>query len=151
VAALQDGTLDAIATDHAPHSQEEKSLPLPQAPFGIIGLETAVPLCLTQLVHTGLLPLPQLIALFTCGPRRVLNLAAGALTPGAAADLTVLDVNRETVIDPARFHSRSRNTPFAGWRCKGKAVATVIGGWWIYCDMPPLISSVPQENLRLLS
>ena len=149
LAGLQDGTIAAIATDHAPHTQAEKALPLAEAPFGIVGLESAIPLCFTQLFHTGRLTLPRLIALFTSGPRQILNLAGGTLTPGSPADLTVLDLNREVVIDPTSSQSRSRNTPFAGWRCQGRAAATIIGGWWVYCVAPGVISSVPQENRRL--
>lgn len=126
--ALADGTLDAIATDHAPHAVADKEVELDQAANGIVGLETAVPLCLTYLVRARLLDLPTLIARFTVGPARVLDLPGGSLTAGAPGDLTVLDLGREHRIEPIRFHSRARNTPFGGWPCVGAPWMTVVGG-----------------------
>jgi dihydroorotase len=126
--ALADGTLDAIATDHAPHALAEKEVELDHAANGIVGLETAVALCLTHLVREGVLDLPTLIRRFTVGPARVLDLPGGSLTPGAPGDVTVLDLEREQTIDPARFLSRGRNTPFGGWRCVGGPWMTVVAG-----------------------
>ncbi|HEV8675054.1 MAG TPA: dihydroorotase [Methylomirabilota bacterium] len=126
--ALADGTLDAIATDHAPHALADKEVELDQAANGIVGLETAVPLCLTHLVRERVLDLPTLVARFTTGPARVLDLPGGSLTPGAPGDVTILDLEREHRIDPARFLSRARNTPFGGWRCVGGPWMTVVGG-----------------------
>ena len=126
--ALADGTLDAVATDHAPHALAEKEVELDHAANGIVGLETAVALCLTHLVRERVLDLPTLIRRFTTGPARVLDLPGGSLTPGAPGDVTILDLEREQTIDPARFLSRGRNTPFGGWRCVGGPWMTVVAG-----------------------
>jgi dihydroorotase len=126
--ALADGTVDAIATDHAPHHPDEKAVEFCRAPFGIVGLETAVALCLDRLVHGGVIDLPRLVELFTSGPARVLRLPCGTLAPGAAADVTVLDLRKTTRVDPGRFRSKSRNTPFAGWKLRGAPVLTIVGG-----------------------
>jgi dihydroorotase len=126
--ALADGTLDAIATDHAPHAITDKEVELDHAANGIVGLETAVALCLTHLVRPGLLDLGTFVARLTTGPARVLGLPGGSLTPGAPGDVTVLDLERAHAVDPARFRSRARNTPFAGWPCVGAPWMTVVGG-----------------------
>lgn len=126
--ALADGTLDAIATDHAPHATTDKEVELDRAANGIVGLETAVALCLTHLVRERVLDLGTLVARLTAGPARVLDLPGGSLTPGAPGDLTLLDLDREHTIEPARFYSKSRNTPFAGWRCIGAPWMTIVGG-----------------------
>ncbi len=125
---LAAGTIDAIATDHAPHHADEKALGLDQAPPGIVGLETAVPLCLDRLVHGGVIGLGRLVELFTTGPAGILRLERGRLRPGAAADLTLLDLERRTVVDPSQFASLGRNTPFAGWVLRGAAVMTIVAG-----------------------
>jgi dihydroorotase len=126
--ALADGTLDAIATDHAPHALADKEVELDQAANGIVGLETAVALCLTHLVRPGILDLPTLVARLTVGPARILDLPAGTLTPGAAGDVTILDLEQAHTIDPARFYSKGRNTPFGGWACVGRPWMTIVGG-----------------------
>lgn len=126
--ALADGTLDAIATDHAPHALADKEVEFDLAAFGILGLETAVPLCLTHLVREGILDLPTYIARQTVGPARILDLPLGTLSPGVPGDVTILDLERELTIDPSRFYSRSRNTPFGGWRCVGVPWMTIVGG-----------------------
>jgi dihydroorotase len=126
--ALRDGTIDAIATDHAPHTVDDKKVEYDQAAFGIVGLETAVSLCLDRLVGRGLLSLPQLVALLSSGPARALGLPGGTLTKGTPADVTVLDLGRRRKIDPARFESKGRHTPFAGWTLKGGAVMTIVAG-----------------------
>lgn len=126
--ALADGTLDAIATDHAPHALADKEVEYDLAAFGVLGLETAVPLCLTHLVREGVLDLPTYIARQTVGPARILDLPLGTLSPGAPGDVTILDLEREITIDPSRFYSRSRNTPFGGWRCVGVPWMTIVGG-----------------------
>ena len=128
VRAAADGTIDAIATDHAPHHSDEKCVEFPLAPFGVIGLETALPVCLDRLVRTERLTLGRLVELFTVGPARVLRLPSGTLRPGTAADVTVLDLERETTIRPQEFLSKSRNTPFAGWKLRGAAVLTLVAG-----------------------
>ena len=140
--ALADGTLDAIATDHAPHAVADKEVELDHAANGIVGLETAVPLCLTYLVRERLLDLPTLIARFTVGPARVLDLPGGSLTAGAPGDLTVLDLEWSHRIEPTRFHSRARNTPFGGWPCVGAPWMTIVGGRVVMRD------GVIQEEVR---
>ncbi len=128
IRGLKERAVDAIATDHAPHHPDEKLVEFCRAPFGSIGLETAVPVCLTRLVHEGDLPLKRLVEAFTTGPARALGVPGGALKVGAAADITVLDLNREFEINPAHFRSRGRNTPFKGWPVRGAAVMTIVGG-----------------------
>src|SRR6266481_7607791 len=128
IEGLADGTIDCIATDHAPHALSEKEGEFDRAAFGIVGLETAVAVALDRLVRPGLLPLATLIARWSRDPARLLNLPGGALTPGAAADITILDPDAETTVDPARFHSKSRNTPFAGWTLRGGPWKTIVSG-----------------------
>jgi len=128
IAGLQDGTIDAIATDHAPHTAVEKLRAFAEAPNGIIGLETAVGLVFTHLVHTGLLPVERAIAALTCVPARILGVEGGALTVGKPADITVVDPDLEWVVDANTFQTNSRNTPFHGWTLKGRAVLTMLGG-----------------------
>lgn len=128
VQGLQDGTIDAIATDHAPHTIEEKDVEYDYAPFGMVGLETAVPLVATHLVAAGHLTWSQALAKMTCNPARILNLQGGTLTPGEAADITIIDPELERVVDPGSFVSRGKNSPFAGWRLNGWPVATIVGG-----------------------
>jgi dihydroorotase len=124
--ALADGTLDCIATDHAPHAPEEKAAGLEQAPNGIIGLETAFPICM-ELVADGVVSLSRLIALLSTRPAQILGLPCG-LIPGAPADVAVFDPQAEFTIAAAMFRSRSRNSPFIGRRVKGRAAATIVGG-----------------------
>lgn len=127
-AGLADGTIDCIATDHAPHSTYEKFIEFDLAPFGILGLETALGLTLTQLVDTGVLTLNQAIAKLTCNPAKIIRQPLGTLSDGALADITIVDPDFEYTVDPAKFYSKSRNTPFAGWKLKGKIVNTIVGG-----------------------
>jgi dihydroorotase len=128
VGGLVDGTIDCIASDHAPHHPDEKELDFVDAPFGIVGLETTVSLCLDRLVHAGILPLSRLIALLSTEPARVMGLPGGSLAPGSPGDVTLLDLEREVTVEKARFESKSRNTPFEGWRLKGAPAGTVVGG-----------------------
>lgn len=132
---LAEGVIDTIATDHAPHSAEEKNRPLEQAPFGIVGLETAVGLTLTYLVHTGVLGFFQAIEKWTWAPARILRLPGGHLSPGGLGDVTIIDPNKEWTVDATRFRSKSQNTPFNGYKLKGKAVATVVGGKIVYSEL----------------
>jgi dihydroorotase len=125
---LADGTVDAIATDHAPHHADEKEEDFDHAPFGIVGLETALPLCLDRLVRTGVISLARLVELLSCGPARILGVEGGTLRAGAPADLTLLDPERPFRVEPAAFLSRGKNTPFAGWELRGGAVRTIVGG-----------------------
>jgi dihydroorotase len=126
--ALLDGTIDCIATDHAPHATSEKEGEFDHAAFGVVGLETAVSVLLDKLVQPGLVPLPTLVARLTADPARLLNLPGGSLAPGAAADVTVLDLDARVTVEPKRFKSKSRNTPFAGWTLTGAPVTTIVGG-----------------------
>ncbi len=129
---LRDGTITVIATDHAPHNETSKLVEFDHAPFGIIGLETAVSICLTQLYHQKVLKLSELIAKFTTGPAEVLGLDIGTLKDGADADITIIDINKEYVIDKNAFFSKSRNTPFHGMKVKGKVMATICDGNFVY-------------------
>ena len=126
--ALADGTIDCIATDHAPHAGSEKEGEFDRAAFGIIGLETAVGLLLDRLVRPGALSLATLVSRLSRDPARLLGLPGGSLAPGAAADVTLLDPAVEWTVDPARFQSRSRNTPFGGWPLTGRPWKTIVGG-----------------------
>ena len=125
---LRDGTIDVIATDHAPHTVQEKEQEFDLAPFGVIGLETALALALTTLVDSGVLSLNQAIAKLTNEPARILKLQKGRIADGGDADLTILDLNREWSVDASSFTSKSRNTPFHGRRLNGGAVATLVAG-----------------------
>jgi dihydroorotase len=130
---LADGTIDAVATDHAPHHADEKALEFDHAPFGITGLETAVGLALDRLVHEGVVGLARLVELCSTNPARIFNLEGrGTLRPGAWGDVTVLDPDLEWTFDAARSKSRSRNTPFDGWKLRGAPVATVVAGRVVY-------------------
>ncbi len=125
---LRDGAIDCIATDHAPHTVDDKKVEYDQAAFGIVGLETAVALCLDRLVAPGLLGLARLIELLSTRPAALLGLPGGTLAPGSPADVTVLDLARRAKVDPARFLSKGRNTPFGGWTLRGAPVMTIVGG-----------------------
>jgi dihydroorotase len=132
IEGLKDGTIDAIATDHAPHHFDEKMLEYDRAPFGIIGLETAVGVVFTVLYHSGLLPLRRVIELFTAGPKRVFALEAGSLAVGSPADLVIIDPDREWVVEPRNFRSKSRNTPFSGWKLRGEVTTTFVCGHEVF-------------------
>jgi dihydroorotase len=126
--ALIDGVIDVIATDHAPHTYEEKEQEFDYAPFGINGLETAFGLCMRALVEAGRLDLSGLIDRMSCRPARIMQLEGGTLRRGAPADIVVLDPDERWVVDPAEFRSRSRNTPIAGWELIGRVYHTLVGG-----------------------
>jgi dihydroorotase len=126
--ALRTGLVDAIASDHAPHSPEEKDQEYDVAPFGIVGLETELGLVLTELYHKRVVGLADIVRLMSTGPARILGLAGGTLKPGSPADITLFDPDREWTVEPDKFRSKSRNTPFSGWRLRGKAVTVIVGG-----------------------
>jgi dihydroorotase len=132
--ALADGTLDAVATDHAPHALTDKEVELDHAANGIVGLETAVGLCLTHLVRERILDLTTLITRLTVGPARILDLPGGTLTPGAPGDVTILDLDRSHTVEPTRFQSKGRNTPFGGFPLVGAPILTVVGGQVVMQD-----------------
>jgi dihydroorotase len=125
---LRDGTIDAIATDHAPHHLNEKAVEFEQAANGIIGLETAVSLTLDRLVQRKVISLTRMVELLACNPARIGKLARGTLQVGAIADVTIFDPHKPIKVDAATFQSKSRNTPFDGWELQGAPVATIVGG-----------------------
>ena len=129
---LKDGTIDVIATDHAPHHYDAKEREFDDAPNGIIGLETALGLAITELVKTGLLSLTELVERMSSGPARIFGLPGGTLAPGAPADVTVFDPDAEWTVHPQEFYSRSRNTPFGGRRLTGRANVTIVRGQVAY-------------------
>jgi dihydroorotase len=128
IAGLVDGTIDVIASDHAPHAKEKKMQELDQAPFGIIGLETSLGLAATKLVHAGCLDWPTLIEKMTINPAKILGINKGTLRVGADADITIIDPDLGWTVDPAKFHSKSTNTPYAGWELTGRAVMVIVAG-----------------------
>lgn len=133
IECLKEGTIDTIATDHAPHTSEEKDVEFDQAPFGIAGLETAVSLILDRFVLKNIISLQRCIELFSTNPARLLNLSRkGKIAIGADADLTLLSLNKETVINVSKFVSKSRNNPFDTWKLKGTPAMTIVGGRVVY-------------------
>jgi dihydroorotase len=134
VKGIVDGSIDVIATDHAPHHYDEKKVEFDMAPFGIVGLETCVSICFDRLVHPGLIRLPRLVELLSVNPARVLSTAGGTLSDGARADVTILAPDLRVTVDPSTFKSKSRNTPFGGWQLKGGVAATNVGGPAVYCN-----------------
>ena len=128
IAGLIDGTIDAIASDHAPHAREKKLRGMVQAPFGIIGLETTLGLVVTQLIEPGHLDWPAALARLTINPARILGIPKGTLALGADADVTIINPDVRWTVDPAQLHSKSSNTPFAGWELRGRADTVLVGG-----------------------
>jgi dihydroorotase len=128
IKGLQDGSIDVIATDHAPHSYDEKQVEFSAAPFGIVGLETAIGLSVTELVHKGVLSLYQLVEKFSVNPRRILHLPVIKIAEGELANLTVFDPLAEWVVDPSGFKSKSKNSPFGGFRLKGRPFGVINNG-----------------------
>jgi dihydroorotase len=131
---LADGTIDAIATDHAPHHYDEKGVEFDRAPFGIVGLETAVSLVFDRLVHAGHITLARMIEVMSLNPARILGVAGGSLAPGAPADVTMLAPDLPVVVSAARFRSKSKNTPFDGWSLRGGVGTTIVGGRLLYVN-----------------
>ena len=127
---LKDGTIDIIATDHAPHTAEEKAKAVTEAPSGIIGLETALPLGITELVGKKVLTMGQLLGLMSTNPAKLYHLDAGYLAEGGPADMVLVDAAGETV--PGEYASKASNTPFTGWKLKGRVVCTVASGRVVY-------------------
>ena len=134
VQGLLDGTIDVIATDHAPHHEDEKAWGIETAPFGIVGLETAFPLMYTTFVKTGKMTLKQLIDCMSTKPATIFNLPYGKLEGGAVADITIIDLDKEMEIDSTQFLSKGKNTPFNGYRVAGWPVMTLVGGKVVYKD-----------------
>jgi dihydroorotase len=127
IEGLRDDTLDAIATDHAPHAPEDKLQEFETAPFGVIGLETAWALAY-QLVLSGRLSLEQLVAKLTVQPAKIISIDRGTLSEGAVADVTIIDLDETWTVDPSEFLSKSRNTPFVGWKMRGRVIKTLVSG-----------------------
>jgi dihydroorotase len=134
VQGIVDGSVDVIATDHAPHHYDEKNVEFDRAPFGIVGLETAVALTFDRLVHPGLIRLPRMIELMSVNPARILRIPGGTLSEGAPADITILAPDLKTRIEASRLRSRSKNTPFDGWELRGGVAATIVGGRTVYTN-----------------
>jgi len=128
IGGLKDGTLEVIASDHAPHAPEKKMRELTEAPNGIIGVETLLPICILCLIEPGHLTWPQLVEKLTINPARVLGIDRGTLQSGAVADVTMIDPNVAWTIDPSKFRSKSRNCPFGGWKVHGRAQTVLVGG-----------------------
>ena len=134
VAGVRDGTLDCIATDHAPHTAEEKSADFAAAPLGVVGLETALPCAAQALLEEGLFDWPQLIDRMTTSPASALHVPGGTIATGQRADITIINPDAAWTVDPEKLRSRSKNTPFAGWTVKGRAYATIVAGSFAYID-----------------
>jgi dihydroorotase len=132
IQGLADGTIDVVASDHAPHCEEEKDVEFDEAAFGLVGLETTVGLLLTFLVKKGTVGLSRVIAALTAAPSSVLGIEAGTLAPGRLADVTIIDPELEWEVDPRLFASKSRNTPFKGMKLEGRVTATIVGGETVY-------------------
>jgi dihydroorotase len=130
--AVRDGTIDVIATDHAPHHYDEKEREFADAPNGIVGLETALGVIITSLVEPGILGLHLLVDRMAVAPARLFNLPGGTLRPGGVADVTVFDPSAQWTVDPTRFRSKGRNSPYAGHRLRGRVEYTIVEGRVIY-------------------
>ncbi len=143
---LVDGTIDAIATDHAPHTIEDKQVEYDYAPFGISGLETAVPLLITHLVQPGIISLSDLISKMTIEPARILRLDKGRLEVGGEADITVIDLDREDIVEVAEFESRGKNSPFQGWKLRGYPSLTIVGGRIVFSALEKVISEISDDS-----
>ena len=134
IEGLRDGSIDVIATDHAPHHADEKALEFDKAPFGIVGLETAIPLCVKQLIEPGVILWPRLIELLSATPAKILNIPGGTLTEGGVADITVIAPTAPVTIRAAALKSKSKNTPFDVWDMRGAAAATIVGGKTVFVN-----------------
>ena len=130
--ALVDGTIDVVATDHAPHHYELKEREFENAPFGIVGLETALGICISQLVDTKRLTMSDLINKMSCLPARIFGIGGGDLSVGNQADVVVFDPTEKWTVDPDAFYSKSRNTPFSGWELTGRVHRTLVGGKTVF-------------------
>ncbi len=147
VKGLKDGTIDVIATDHAPHLMEEKKVEFNYAAFGIVGLETALPLALTELVDSGVLTLSKVIEKLTCNPAKVLSRRTGTFKVGYPGNATIIDLNKPVIVDSGLFLSKSRNSPYNGWKLKGAAAATIVSGRLVMRDGKILGAGMPRPSL----
>ncbi len=146
IEGLADGTITCIASDHAPHTQTEKLVEFDYAPNGVVGLETALTVCLTCLYHTKRLTLAELVSKFTVGPSEVLGISAGTLDIGAAADITIFDPDEKMTVDSSKFRSKSRNTPFDGWETCGRVSATIVDGKPVFSRIKGLRSQFQNST-----
>ena len=144
---VRDGSIDCIATDHAPHHYDEKHAEFDQAPFGVVGLETAVSVCLDRLVHAGHVTLSRLVELLSVHPARILGVPGGSLAVGAPADITVLSPDLPVTVAAESFRSLGRNTPFDGWSVRGGVIATIVGGRAVYVN-EAVAGAAPIAGLR---
>jgi dihydroorotase len=145
LAGLRDGSVDVIATDHAPHHYDEKRVEFDHAPFGITGLETAVSLCFDRLVHTEVVSLARLIELLSVNPARILQVPGGSLSEGAPADISILAPDLSITVSVERMRSKSKNTPFNGWTLRGGVAATIVGGRVVYTNENAQLSSLNSQ------
>jgi dihydroorotase len=134
LAGLADGSVDVIATDHAPHHYDEKCVEFDRAPFGITGLETAVSLCFDRLVHAGRLPLTRMVELLSTNPARVVGVPGGSLSEGAPADISILAPDLQVIVSASAMRSKSKNTPFDGWTLRGGVAGTIVGGKAVFIN-----------------
>jgi dihydroorotase len=141
LAGIADGSVDVIATDHAPHAFDEKHVEFDRAPFGITGLETAVSLCFDRLVHRGVVSAMRLVELLSVNPARILNLPGGSLSEGAPADISILAPDLAVTVEAKTMKSKSKNTPFDGWSLRGGVAATIVGGRIVYVN--------PNSSLKI--
>jgi dihydroorotase len=142
---LKDGTVDAIATDHAPHHADEKLVEFDRAPFGIVGLETCVPLALDRLVHRGIISIGRFVELLSVNPARIVHRPGGTLAAGSVADITILAPDASVTVRASALRSKSKNTPFDGWQLRGAAAATIVGGRTVYTNPDVAGASVFAE------
>jgi len=147
VKGLKDGTIDVIATDHAPHLTEEKKVEFKDAAFGIVGLETALPLVLTELVDTGVLTLSKAIEKLTCNPAKILSRKTGTFKVGYPGNATIIDPKKQTTVDIRTFLSKSKNSPYDGWKLKGAAAAVIVSGRLVMKDGKVIKGSLPKPPL----
>jgi dihydroorotase len=139
IAAIKEGTVDVIATDHAPHHDDDKRVEFDRASFGIVGLETAVSLTFERLVHTGVIGLGRFVELLSVNPARILKVPGGRIAPGDVADIAILAPELPVAVQAAAFRSKARNTPFDGWSLRGGVAATLVGGRVVFTN-----AAVPQ-------
>jgi dihydroorotase len=145
LAGIADGTVDVIATDHAPHHYDEKNVEFDRAPFGIVGLETAIPLSLDRLVHAGVIGLSRLVELMSLNPARILHVPGGTLSAGAPADLTLIAPDLNVRVEARALRSKSKNTPFDGWELRGGVAATVVGGRTVFTNPAAAITGLSRD------
>lgn len=145
LAGIRDGSVDVIATDHAPHHADEKRVEFDRAPFGIVGLETAVSLSIDRLVHAGVIGLPRLVELLSVNPARILRVPGGSLAEGQTADVTLIAPELQVTVRASTFRSRSANTPFDGWTLRGGVAATIVGGRVVYVN-PEARTGLAEET-----